>query len=105
MPTLYALSLSQTPFYQTGCNLLAAQPNTIWCQVGYNPYVLLTAEGALNTSTHSFRRWQSDKGLALADQASEPSAQTQDLINRWQAFTPLLAWQLNRQVQNARSNK
>ncbi len=103
MPTLYALSLSDTPFYRTGCNLVASNPSPTWCQMGYNPYVFLTPEGAYNTSTNSFRTWLTPQGLALATEASQPSAQTQAQIQRWQAFTPLLAWQLNRQIQDAKA--
>ncbi|XDZ50372.1 LTA synthase family protein [Neisseriaceae bacterium CLB008] len=104
MPTLYALSLSQTPFYQTGCNLVAATPNPSWCQVGYNPNVLLTSEGAYNTNNQTFRRWLQPQGLALEAEASEPSGATRSKLTRWSAFTPLLAWQLNRQIQDAQAH-
>ncbi|MBP6563060.1 MAG: LTA synthase family protein [Neisseriaceae bacterium] len=103
MPTLYALSLSNTPFYQTGCNLLAQVPDQNWCQLGYNPNVFLTPEGAYNPSNDSFRPWADAQGLALAAQPATPQPSTQAVIDRWQAFTPLLAWQLNRQVQDAKA--
>ena len=50
VPTLYALSLSQAQYYQTGCNLTAAE-NTAnpFCGYGYNPEVTLTHNGFYNT--------------------------------------------------------
>ena len=35
MPTLYQLSLSQAPYFQSGCDLLARHPDSGWC-FGFN---------------------------------------------------------------------
>ena len=46
MPTLYQLSLSQAPYFQSGCDLLARHPDSGWC-FGFNaPYLMLTQAGA-----------------------------------------------------------
>ncbi|MCD1125166.1 LTA synthase family protein [Jinshanibacter sp. LJY008] len=96
-PTLYQLSLSDTPYYKTGCNLLAEHLDDIWCQ-GYNPEAVITPQGAyLLTDKGEYRPWASDKGLLLGEpQAMTPEQQKQ--FNRWSGFTDLLLWQLNRQV-------
>lgn len=96
-PTLYQLSLSDTPYYKTGCNLLAEHLDDTWCQ-GYNPEAIITPQGAyLLTDKGEYRPWASDKGLLLGEpQAMTPEQQKQ--FNRWSGFTDLLLWQLNRQV-------
>ncbi|SFC66418.1 LTA synthase family protein [Pragia fontium] len=96
-PTLYQLSLSDTPYYRTGCNLLAEKLDDIWCQ-GYNPEAVITPQGAyILTGKGEFRPWAADKGLLLGDpQTMTPEQEKQ--FNRWGAFTDLLWWQLNRQV-------
>ena len=45
LPTLYNLSLSEIPYYQTGCNLTAPTVDSSWCGYGYNPEVLITKHG------------------------------------------------------------
>ncbi|HHX6176991.1 TPA: hypothetical protein ACVEY8_000378 [Yersinia enterocolitica] len=45
-----------------------------------------------------FHRWVDKEGLLLA--APQPMNEDQEkTFNRWQAFTSLLSWQLNKQVQ------
>lgn len=96
-PTLYQLSLSDTPYYRMGCNLLAENLDDNWCQ-GYNPEVVITPSGAYTLiGKGEFRPWAGKEGLLLANPQAMTSKQTK-LLNRWQAFTPLLSWQLNRQV-------
>ena len=97
LPTLYQLSLSDTLYYRTGCNLLAQHLDGTWCN-GYNPEITITNEGAcIFTGKPEFRPWKNKSGLLLA------SPERMDLIkgkecHRWEAFTGLLWWQLNRQV-------
>lgn len=97
-PTLYQLSLSETPYYQTGCDLLAEVPDANWCQ-GYNPEVVITQQGGyLLTEKGEFRPWADKQGLLLG--AAQPmNAEQAQVFNRWQAFTDLLSWQLSRQIQ------
>ncbi len=97
MPTLYALSLSQVPFYQNGCNITAKNLDKIWCNAGYNPNILLTPKGAYNLETGTYHYWQDHQGVLLKE-ASAIDMEEKALIKRWQAFTPFLTWQLNRQI-------
>lgn len=95
-PTLYALSLSDAEYYQTGCNLLAKTLNEAWC-FAYNPEVIFDQKGAY--SRESFRAWQSDETSDLLLSSSQPLTEEQrQLAERYWAITPLLKWQLNRQV-------
>lgn len=97
-PTLYQLSLSETPYYRTGCDLLAEIPDVNWCQ-GYNPEVMITQRGGyLLIGKGEFRPWADKEGLLLDAPQPMDSEQAQ-ILNRWQSFTELLSWQLNRQVQ------
>ncbi|MCU5774226.1 sulfatase-like hydrolase/transferase [Erwiniaceae bacterium BAC15a-03b] len=99
LPTLYQLSLSETEYYRTGCNLLATSLDNTWCQ-GYNPEVVITPEGAcMLKGKTEFRPWKTQNGLLLGTAAPMNSTQ-EKLCHRWGAFTDLLWWQLNRQVQN-----
>lgn len=97
-PTLYQLSLSATPYYRTGCDLLAEKPDALWGQ-GYNPELMITQQGSFTlTGKGEFYPWADKEGLLLG--AAQPMDPEQEkTFNRWQAFTPLLSWQLNKQVQ------
>lgn len=95
-PTLYNLSLSETHYYQTGCDLLAEKSNPYWC-FGYNPEVIFDQSGAY--SNNNFKPWVNDDPNDLLLAGSLPiSAQQQNEFNRREMITPLLKWQLNRQV-------
>ncbi|MDE1510612.1 LTA synthase family protein [Serratia nevei] len=97
LPTLYQLSLSDTEYYRTGCNLLAKSLDNTWCQ-GYNPEVSITPEGAcIFTGKTEFRPWANKNGLLLGEPGLMNSKQ-EGLCHRWRVFTDLLWWQLNRQV-------
>ncbi|MCA6222153.1 LTA synthase family protein [Photorhabdus antumapuensis] len=96
-PTLYHLSLSHTAYYRTGCNLLAEHLDPIWCQ-GYNPEVTITPQGAyIMIGKGEFRPWANQTGLLLGEPQPMTADQTKQ-FQRWQVFTDLLSWQLNRQV-------
>jgi phosphoglycerol transferase MdoB-like AlkP superfamily enzyme len=96
-PTLYTLSLSDTPYYRTGCDMLARQPDPIWCG-GYNSEVAIAPEGAYAIKdSNEFRPWAGASGLELGEpQAMTP--QQQAWQSRWATYTALLQWQINRQV-------
>lgn len=97
MPTLYQLSLSDTTYYRTGCNLLAESLDNTWCQ-GYNPEVAITPEGAcFLAGKGEFRPWKNQNDLLL-DDPKPMNAVQEKLCHRWEGFTDLLWWQLNRQV-------
>lgn len=96
-PTLYHLSLSDTAYYRTGCDLLARKLDDIWCQ-GYNPEVVLTPEGAYALEGKgTFFPWSDESGWLLDEPQPLRPEQVQQL-DRWRAYTSLLRWQLNRQV-------
>ncbi|CAQ82463.1 MULTISPECIES: LTA synthase family protein [Photorhabdus] len=96
-PTLYHLSLSNTAYYRTGCDLLAEHLDPIWCQ-GYNPEVIITPQGSyIMIGKGEFRPWANQKGLLLGEPQPMTADQTKQ-FQRWQVFTDLLSWQLNRQV-------
>ena len=95
-PTLYALSLSDTNYYQTGCNLLADNLNAAWC-FGYNPEVIFDQKGAY--SQENFRAWQQNEDGDLLLSSSQPlTAEQRQRSERYWQIAPLLKWQLNRQV-------
>lgn len=98
-PTLYQLALSNTPYYQTGCNLLAKQLEPIWCNVGYNPEIAIDNNGAYLLDMNEFRPWSDQAGMSLRLGNAEPlSDEAQHTLNRWQSFTQLLQWQINQQI-------
>ncbi|EFL92688.1 putative phosphoglycerol transferase [Candidatus Regiella insecticola LSR1] len=103
LPTLYQLSLSETTYYRTGCNLLSKTQDNTWCQ-GYNPEVAITAEGPCILTVHKeFRPWANQKGLFLGD-PKDMTPEQEKQCNRWSTFTDLLWWQLNRQVGGQKSH-
>ena len=99
VPTLYALSLSQAQYYQTGCNLTAAESSANpFCGYGYNPEVILTDNGFYNTKNQQYRTWQNGDTLIANPQPSTPSPADQQIIQQAIANSPFLEWQLNRIV-------
>ncbi|WP_145515720.1 LTA synthase family protein [Yersinia aleksiciae] len=97
-PTLYQLSLSEAPYYRTGCDLLSEKPDALWCQ-GYNPELMITQQGAFTLAGKGeFYPWIDKAGLLVG--AAQPMDHEQEkTFTRWLAYTPLLSWQLNKQVQ------
>ncbi|WP_392566144.1 LTA synthase family protein [Utexia brackfieldae] len=96
-PTLYGLALSDTPYYQTGCNLVAEQMTSLWCNVGYNPNVVIDDQGAYDLNNNTFMSWQDEHGLRVKVTDSITPVQQQTL-EKWQAWTKLLNWQLIKQI-------
>ncbi|WP_392564913.1 sulfatase-like hydrolase/transferase [Orbus wheelerorum] len=98
-PTLYQLSLSQTKYYQTGCNLLQKDLDMTWCNIGYNPNIYINSEGAYIVQSKEFRPWidlstfdlKLDKPTTLTNQQSRE-------VTRWNSFTDLLYWQIIEQI-------
>lgn len=97
MPTLYQLALSSTPYYQTGCNLVALQLDSYWCNVGYNPYVTINQQGAYALINNTFQPWQDETSLLVKPVTNMNEAQKQ-VLTRWQSWSLLLHWQLNQQI-------
>lgn len=97
MPTLYQLALSSTPYYQTGCNLVALKLDSPWCNVGYNPYVTINQQGAYALINNTFQPWQDDTGL-LVKPVTTMNEEQQQTLARWQSWSLLLHWQLNQQI-------
>lgn len=100
LPTLYHLSLPDTPYFRSGCDLLAARPDPQWCFGFNNPRLLITREGAYQRDRPGrIRPWADGTGLALADERDATPEQAAELA-RLDAYGPLLQWQINYQVQH-----
>lgn len=100
LPTLYHLSLPDTPYFRSGCDLLAARPDPQWCFGYNNPRLLITRDGAYRKDRPGrIMPWAGDAGVALGpEQTASPTQRTEEA--RLQAYGPLLKWQINYQVQN-----
>lgn len=98
LPTLYALSLSETSYYQTGCNLVAKKLDKIWCDVGYNPYVIIDKHGAYSLTDNYFLPWQGMTGLLLKKNTKKMSPDEKQILLRMQSWTTLLHWQISKQI-------
>ncbi len=100
LPTLYQLSLPDTPYFRSGCDLLAAQPDPQWCFGFNNPRLLITRDGAyLRDRPGRILPWADGAGLALAAERDATPAQAAEQA-RLDAYGPLLQWQINYQVQH-----
>ncbi len=97
-PTLYQLSLSETPYFKMGCSLVAKTVDTAWC-FGYNPEVVFNQEGAYLNG--GFYPWLSQDSTLLATK-TEISPERQAEYQRQESTGALLKWQIDRQVQDAR---
>lgn len=99
LPTLYHLSLPQTAYFRSGCDLLAAQPDPAWC-FGFNSkHVLLTDEGVFRPDKPGrIQPWAGPSGLALEEEQDATAEQWAEQV-RLNAYTELLHWQINYQVQ------
>lgn len=99
LPTLYHLSLPETPYFRSGCDLLAAQPDPAWC-FGFNSkHVLLTDEGVFRQGKPGrILPWAGPSGLALEAEQDATAEQWAEQV-RLNAYTELLHWQINYQVQ------
>lgn len=97
MPTLYALSLSDTPYYRRGVNLLAKSVTSPW-YFGYNEEVAISEEGAFALAApHTFYPWAGKDGLRVsAGKSIDPSLRPE--LDRFNAYKTIMNWQLNRQV-------
>lgn len=99
LPTLYQLSLPETPYFRSGCDLLAARPDPAWC-FGFNDkHVLLTDEGVFRPDKPGrILPWAGPSGLALAEEQDATAEQWAEQV-RLNAYPRLLHWQINHQVQ------
>lgn len=99
MPTLYQLSLPDTPYFRTGCALLAARTDPVWCFGMNDPDVTITQDGAYRQARPGkILPWASPSGLALAREQDTSPAQLAEQ-QRLRAYPDLLRWQINHQVQ------
>lgn len=97
MPTLYALSLSDAPYFRRGVNLLAKDVSSPW-YFAYNEGLTLTEKGAYRPETPAaFYPWQDDKGLLVAGEQTLNETPHHEL-KRLGAYKSIMSWQLNRQV-------
>ncbi|MGB3435803.1 LTA synthase family protein [Achromobacter sp.] len=99
LPTLYHLSLPRTPYFRSGCDLLAAPPDPAWC-FGFNDgNVTLTDEGVFRPDKPGrILPWASPSGLALGEEQDATAEQWAEQV-RLNAYPRLLHWQINYQVQ------
>lgn len=103
LPTLYALSLSNTKTYELGCNLMAKEQDKTWCNVSYNSQMLLSPSGVYQLSTNSFYPWADSQKQFVKP---TPAPLTDEQLMRFKAFTDVLTWQLLEQVeQNKKAGK
>lgn len=103
LPTLYHLSLPDTPYFRSGCDLLAARPDPQWCFGFNNPRLVITRDGAYQRDRPGrIQPWAGATGLALAPEQAASPAQAAEQA-RLGAYGPLLQWQINYQVQNQTS--
>ncbi len=99
LPTLYHLSLPDTPYFRSGCDLLAARPDPAWCFGFNNTHVLLTDEGVFRPDKPGrILPWAGPAGLALGAEQDASAEQWEEQV-RLNAYAPLLHWQINYQVQ------
>ncbi len=99
LPTLYHLSLPETPYFRSGCDLLAARPDPAWCFGFNNKHVMLTEAGVFRPDRPGrILPWAGSSGLALADEQDATAEQWAEQV-RLNAYPPLLQWQINYQVQ------
>jgi phosphoglycerol transferase MdoB-like AlkP superfamily enzyme len=97
MPTLYSLSLSDTPYYRRGVNLLAKTVTSPW-YFGYNEEVAISEKGAFSLAApHSFYPWADQSGLLVAKGSAIDSDHRTEL-DRFNAYKSIMNWQLNRQI-------
>lgn len=102
LPTLYSLSLSDTSYYQTGCNLVAKKLDETWCNVGYNPYVIIDKYGAYSLTDNYFLPWKGITGLLLKKRTKEMLPDEKRILVRMQSWTTLLYWQISKQIADNR---
>lgn len=98
LPTLYHLSLSEAPYYETGCNLTAPQAGSPWCGYGYNQEVLITENGFYHLHNQKFHPWSRTKGDLHADAPEQPNESDLKHIKKGSVYTEFLEWQINRTV-------
>lgn len=100
MPTLYQLSLPGTPYFRSGCDLLAAQPDPVWCFGINDPNVTITQDGAYRRNQPGkILPWANATGLALDNEQATTPAQREEQA-RLAAYPKLMLWQINHQVQS-----
>lgn len=103
MPTLYQLSLPDTPFFRSGCDLLAAQPDPVWCFGINDPNVTITQEGAYRRNRPGrIMPWADAAGVKLAEEQDASAEQWAEQV-RLNAYPKLMHWQINYQVQEQAS--
>lgn len=100
LPTLYHLSLSEADYYNTGCNLLTLDPNSFWCNIGYNPNVVIDQKGAYSLSNNTFSSWKNLKKLELNEPTDFITEEQILFIERWQSWGKLLHWQIIEQIKH-----
>jgi hypothetical protein len=97
MPTLYALSLSDTPYFRRGVNLLAKNLSAPW-YFAYNENLTLTEKGAYRLAKPTaFYPWQDDKGLLVKPERTMDTTLRLE-SERLDSYKSIMSWQLNRQV-------
>lgn len=90
-PTLYNLSLPDTDFFNTGCNLLAEDKSSPFC-FGYNSDVSIDSKGAY--FNNSFREWEEPENISNLILSSKSNQQE----NPYELYPEMLEWLFNRQV-------
>ena len=97
MPTLYTLSLSQRPYFRTGCNLLGENPSdNPWCGYGYNSEATILPQGVIDPANGQFHPWQDEKKLLSAATAAPLPPEAAAVAERSKNYGAFLDWMINR---------
>ncbi|MDO5640001.1 MAG: LTA synthase family protein [Neisseria sp.] len=100
MPTLYALSLSNRPYYQNGCDLTAPEQMGMWCGYGYNTEVVVTEKGFYHAGSKQYYRWSDE--MKLSTEQAAPDKLEQMLIERTSVYGSFLDWQINKMASGSK---
>jgi phosphoglycerol transferase MdoB-like AlkP superfamily enzyme len=95
-PTIYNLSLANTRYYKTGCDLLAEDKTACF---SYGNGIITDKGGAFAGGQHW--QWQepdNPANLLLGAPESIEASGMGELYKRYSAYMPMLTWQTNRQV-------
>ncbi|MGM3173389.1 LTA synthase family protein [Dickeya lacustris] len=91
-PTLYAYSLSDTPYYTIGGRNILAEQDDATRAFGYNEELWIDAKGVVPMGGGGYYRWHAEKPML-----TQPDAQTLDpaLRQKIESYPALLRWQIN----------
>lgn len=96
-PTLYAHTLSNQSYINTGCDLLS-ENNNAWCDYGYNNEITIFNEGFIENRNRQFYAWQNADQLLAFSQSSEMPEKSLPVVKKAEHYAEFLSWLINRMV-------